>query len=624
MTTPPPNRVRRVPGSPTSPSPSPKRSKGQDDALASNSSSPKIKLHFAGRVYRTPDESVSPKRLKYAAGPDLLGAPDELRIDEAYEALGHQQTSLLASPTLRPVRPKDTLQIPEPACNALSDSDLEVEPPSSPFKTPTKASSSSISSLSAKYNLTSLNVPLPESYQMLLNLHTAFERALMLHLTTEGKGGRIASAVSASAADFSSTSRIRLENLATYNQLRAMVERGSGRRFGQTEFAQLLWLWNAASSTTSAVLDDPFSDSPAPVSSLGFLVTKTTEMSKTNGKKMSSWGIGIELDLKRNGEATERSLSIQNSPVSAKKPTSPNKMAGKREGMSVVALWSQGAEERKNEIRLRLGNCVVQHHDSFLHSIADERPSTPISRPRRHSSEPSFHPDFDLCALPSVPTSTLPDLLGVQRSTGQTLNGLASSSSSPNKSENDATTRKPSAKVRASSLTERIKAKEQAQNAGTTVDGQEVARVPNLGMLSPTRKSLKANSAAAERERQRMAEFKRKSMLSRMPNVADAVYMLFAPAMPPSPGSMSTAASRYRRAVPLDEVCTNVAKSSKIALSAIEAKEAIALLTDICPDFVTLRKIEGRDWLMMNARTGEGMNLKECKDELKRILVDSL
>lgn len=79
--------------------------------------------------------------------------------------------------------------------------------------------------------------------------------------------------------------------------------------------------------------------------------------------------------------------------------------------------------------------------------------------------------------------------------------------------------------IRVELTTEQIKAKEQAQNTGTTIDGQDVARVPNLGMLSPTRKSLKANSAAAERERQRMAAFKRKSMLSRMPNVADAVYM---------------------------------------------------------------------------------------------------
>lgn len=371
MNTPPPSRVRRVPSSPTSPtSRSGKRRKASSDGAAfeSPSSSPKIKLHFAGRVYRTPDESVSPKKLKYAPGPELLGAPDELRIDEAYGALSKQQSSLLASPTLRPSRPKDTLQIPSTSSNALSDSDLEIEPAKSPFKTPTKASPISKSSLSSRqYNLNALNAPLPESYQILLNLHTAFERALMLHLTTEGKGGRIASAVSGSSSDFSKTHRIRLENLATYNQLRSMVERGSGRRFGQAEFAQLLWLWNAA-DTVKPVLDDPFIESPstaAPASSLGFLVTKTVELSKSSGKRVNGWGIGIELDLKRNSEASERSLAIQNSP-SSRKQSSPSKMAGKREGMSVVALWSQGAEERKNEIRLRLGNCVVQHHEVNL------------------------------------------------------------------------------------------------------------------------------------------------------------------------------------------------------------------------------------------------------------------
>lgn len=347
MNTPPPSRTRRVPGSPTSPSPrSPKRRKAVNDP-PTPSSSPKIKLHFAGRVYRTPDEAVSPKKLKYAAGPELLGAPDELRIDEAYDALSSQQTSLLASPTLRPAQPRNSLVPPPTNYNALSDSDLEIEPPSiSPFKTPTKSKAN----LSASYHLSPFNAPLPEHYQTLLNLHTAFERALMLHLTTEGKGGRIASAVSGSTSDFSSTQRIRLENLATFNALRPMVERGSGRRFSQVEFAQLVWLWQST--------PDPFT-----TAGLGFLVTKTVELSKTTGKKLNAWGIGIELDLKRNGEASERSLAILNSPSPVKKQNTPSKMAGKRDGMSVVALWSQGAEERKTEIRLRLGKCVVQHHE---------------------------------------------------------------------------------------------------------------------------------------------------------------------------------------------------------------------------------------------------------------------
>lgn len=365
MNTPPPNRVRKVPNSPESPSSrSPKRRK----AVEAESSSPKIKLHFAGRVYRTPDESLSPKKIKYAAGQELLGAPDELRIDEAYDALQTQQTSLLASPTLRPRtdRPATPKSSKTPKSTALSDSDLEIEPPSSPFKTPIKSSPQTHkASPSKQYNLTSSNAPLPESYNNLLTLHTAFERALMLHLTTEGRGGRIASAVA--EMDESTSKRIRLENLATYTQLRPMVERGSGKRFGAKEFSQLLWLWNDTPS--SSPTSDPFFDSePVLQSLLGFVVTKTLELSKATGKKAWAWGIGIELDLKRNNEAVERSLSIQNSPSSSAKKPSPSKMVGKREGMSVVALWSQGAEERRNQIRCRLGDCVIQQHDvSFFY-----------------------------------------------------------------------------------------------------------------------------------------------------------------------------------------------------------------------------------------------------------------
>lgn len=60
--------------------------------------------------------------------------------------------------------------------------------------------------------------------------------------------------------------------------------------------------------------------------------------------------------------------------------------------------------------------------------------------------------------------------------------------------------------------------KEQNQKAAA-------AKQPKLGMISPTRKSLKSNSSAAERERQRMQDLKHKSMLSRLPEVADAVFM---------------------------------------------------------------------------------------------------
>lgn len=85
-----------------------------------------------------------------------------------------------------------------------------------------------------------------------------------------------------------------------------------------------------------------------------------------------------------------------------------------------------------------------------------------------------------------------------------------------------------------------------------------------------------------------------------------------------------SAINRQRKAVALDEVCLNVAKSSKISLSEAEAKEAIGLLIEICPGFASLRKVEGRDWLMINSRSGNGMSLKECKDELKRILLEGV
>jgi hypothetical protein len=60
-----------------------------------------------------------------------------------------------------------------------------------------------------------------------------------------------------------------------------------------------------------------------------------------------------------------------------------------------------------------------------------------------------------------------------------------------------------------------------------------------------------------------------------------------------------------------------LAKSSKVALSTAEAKDAVELLCELCPTFVNVRVVERRAWLALCA---DGAALSEVKDAIRRAL----
>jgi hypothetical protein len=113
----------------------------------------------------------------------------------------------------------------------------------------------------------------------------------------------------------------------------------------------------------------------------------------------------------------------------------------KRQGMSVLPLWSNKAESRKLEMRRRLGQCVAKAHDNFLASSNpskkrkvhfDEQytlPTPPPSAGKAQTKSP-FKPGFILDALPPIPSATLPHL-GPARSSPLKKSAHASSASSP-------------------------------------------------------------------------------------------------------------------------------------------------------------------------------------------------
>ena len=92
------------------------------------------------------------------------------------------------------------------------------------------------------------------------------------------------------------------------------------------------------------------------------------------------------------------------------------------------------------------------------------------------------------------------------------------------------------------------------------------------------------------------------------------IIRLFSPTLTPaSPStSLTTPLTRRRHAIPLDEIITLLIKSSRIALSSTEAKDSVKLLTELCPEFVTIKLIEKREWVVAGK-----LGLREVKEVIR-------
>lgn len=315
---------------------------------------------------------------------------------------------------------------------------------------------SDLTSTAAPPPLDPSTVPLPDHYTSLLNLHSALERALLLHLATEGS--KACSAVTSSSS--SSTSLINnadggattalhaqerivveLPNLATFTGIRAVVERGANKRFGPTELAQLVWLWEGGLSGPLASED---SKTYKTRGGLSMSVSASRELDRISGKKVYTWGIGIRLELKENAplpalEVVDPTPASRTSPaspfISSPSSTSSSPSKIKRYGLSVLPLWSSKGEYRKQEMRRRLGECVLKAHDDFSSGIpvsmgakdmdsagAHDRYMLPTPPPSTrkpgnnsnsvvsNSSKHGFAKGFILDALPPIPAASLPAL----------------------------------------------------------------------------------------------------------------------------------------------------------------------------------------------------------------------
>lgn len=335
--------------------------------------------------------------------------------------------------------------------NLLSDfanaSPIIKASPSHPLLTPSKRSKAAPSSIQSNASTTpskrsktdqerpkeldSSTVPLPEHYTALLNLHAAVERALLLHLATEGsKACSAAVAMSEGGALGAENLVVDVPNLATFTGIRAVVERGANKRFGPTELAQLVWLWEGGLNGPQAS-EDVFASSPAKKKDgrrggLSMTVSSSRELDRSTGKRVHTWGIGIHLELKQNVQLPALEV-VGGSPTSVKAQDVGSSPSLKRVGMSVLPWWSSKAEYRREEMRRRLGECVIKAHEDFsagsssfdagTHKKCTSDsvtlpPTPPPSNSKKSSSAArnNFIRGFILDALPPIPAATLPPL----------------------------------------------------------------------------------------------------------------------------------------------------------------------------------------------------------------------
>lgn len=586
-----------------------------------------------------------------------------------------------------------------------------------------KKARSSVKSIIAPIYTLSTKLPLPNHYQSLLMLHTAIEHALVVQLATTGIGSSSTTFIDTASVSGASSSLVRLPNLITFGALRPLVERTAGRRLGSIELARLMYVWSngSAISTGLPTASNPpllppkrpgNRSDPEYLSGLGFLLGRQRILDGS-GRRKWDWSLGIELTLYRARREATPPLQVSygpseadstsgtprtpdtrphldgvlgaqtppSTPPSSKRrrnnsgdvasPCSPlvRRDAVGRQGMSFVALWNNGVEERKAEVARRLrALCAAEmevwlqsqdtsrhlvvsktrderlktpepdrsgvevgagglitpsstratrrqaqarfvHHDEAFLAGRDTETSSPVckedwQRPAGGEELTRWHPRWALKDCTPVPCALLPnlnDLVDVaNRVEGSTKRRSLPPTSTPTPASNNAEAAfvKSASASSSLSLVERIREKEAQQKAVMSMHDSLLNGVSN--------------------REDAMSNFKRRSTLSRLNDVASNLYLLFT-----SSPALLTEARRGNRlpVLPLADVLTSMAKSAKVVLSAAEARGALELLKEICPDFVDVQNMGGKEWVRLCAgEVGLSDVRQRVKEELQKTM----
>lgn len=406
---------------------------------------------------------------------------------------------------------------------------------------------------------------LPSTYTNLLSLHTALERALLLHLATEGSHATLTT-VHKPSPKLTSDNRMctpepeeegiqtfRLLNLISWSTLRPMVERGSGKSFTEKELSQLLWIWQKEETLTKAEETEE-----GMKVGMGFIISRL-ETSRT-------FGLGIELQVKENLQLPSLSLVSPNRSKSS--PKSPGKNRNllsqiqnspnhkNKNNMKLISLWTSQVEERRKEVSKRLKKVWR----------SEKKRAKPIDEDQQWS-------------IPPIPCASLPSLIDPVIHSKKRVCVTDDHADEERESKRaKAPAVVVSTETRQLNLIERIKAKEAA---------------------AKNKAALKTLEGAAGSSTNRADELRKKSMLSRLPELIESIFMVFSSSDPSKSSIMS-----------LEELSKVITKSSRISLSEGEAIESIKLLQSICPDLIEFKRIGNQEWIQV---------LKEFKNSLERV-----
>ncbi|KAG2042990.1 hypothetical protein BDR03DRAFT_1005893 [Suillus americanus] len=414
------------------------------------------------------------------------------------------------------------------------------------------------------------------------------------------------------------------------NHMSITTYSGLTTKFDTDDLKRLCWIWewdakslpDLTSKYKATDDENPFLDAPAQPpakdwtrGAMGLVISPTTHYSKSAGKRVPVYGIGVEVEIDIDKD-----------------------MGG---GMAAVARWTADAEKRRTEFRNKLERWVKLHRDvsdvpnvpladllelvttvkassltrvlasaspkgaSILKNMVPSSPTSPVKSPVKRSIAarefavpfPAISPSKSALASSSKSSIAFPQTPSSRQRRADLLVGLLTPKTpARHRCESDASDSLPMTPVHQCGAN--------AETAPSTPStSRRQALYDRIRQKSVTTSPTKAKSAEVvggklSREQiQKMGqeEIRRRCLLGRLGGVAESAWMLFSAPVGPT----STLTIRKRKALPTSEVAAAIIKSSPVPMSTLEANESLRLLTTLCPFFLRPLDIAGKEWLEM-------------------------
>ncbi|TIB32887.1 hypothetical protein E3P86_03059 [Wallemia ichthyophaga] len=507
----------------------------------------------------------------------------------------------------------------------LPSSDEEDFNEPQPTTSSSHCPSYSLNAPPARPTRSKLNSRLPVAVESLIDLHNAVENAFRIHLSTSS------ALPPPLIMPFSESHRAGHSSLKTYKQglhilrfdtlidldtLSKLVASASSKNLNPATLSKLKYLWN----------DD-----------IGFIIATT---------RVKEYSIGMEVAIEE-------------------KKTAKGAIGVMRDFARAKDEWFRQTDRRREIVTERAKAWVNEQFETWMNSQLEDVTKTPKSHSNQLSSsitrsglltppstaskgkakkedstpqspsERKVYPGDFLRSVTNTPSKQLPQLPMKTRpkTPSDALKRMASYNNAEKLMQTApvkrARVKSPSPPPRSLKKAKTMMAEEDESNVNDVfrTPSKEApatpTKAPSTMTMAERKKNLEA-SVRAKMELKRKAKeeqlgggsefnkqshavksevFQRRSRLSRLPAVAEAVYLLFAPNVsnvPSSPSaSLPTPTSRKRRARPLQEVATVIVKSSKVAMSAAEACDSLKMLCNLCPDFVFLKLVDRVEYLEM-------------------------